>query len=170
MRRYVVWTGTMVAIWVLLWDRLTLANVAGGLVVAGVLLVVFPLAKVAEGSRLRFNPVAQVKLVLTILFDLVVSNWTMARLILARRPDVQPRVVACTMAVRNPALLSIIAIIVALSPGMMVIEHTADEELLVHALNTTDAGVRRRIARLERMVVSAFGSIEDRLRCGVTAR
>ena len=163
--RVLVWIVAITAVWVALWDRFTSANIAGGALVAVALLVVFPLPRVDDDDRLRFHPLAQLRLLGVIAVDLVRSNLAMAKVIVSPRATVRPSVVHCPMVTDSPTLMSLIATIVALSPGMMVIEATGPRTLAVHALNADDATVRGRVARLERLVVAAFGSAADRRLC-----
>ena len=62
MRRYVPYAVGLAVAWVMLWDQITLANFLGGLAVAAVLLVVFPLPPVDPQRRLIVRPWALVRL------------------------------------------------------------------------------------------------------------
>jgi multicomponent Na+:H+ antiporter subunit E len=146
--RYAAYACGLAVAWVMLWDRVSIANVLGGLLVAGVLLVVFPLRPVGEA----------------VLGDLVVSNVLVARTIISRHHRLRTGVVACPMRSDSPKVLSTVANIIALSPGMMAVDATAGPPTLyVHVLllnRQTD--VRRRVARLEALVIDAVGSGADR--------
>ena len=62
MRRYVPYAIGMAVAWVMLWDQITPANFLGGLAVAAILLVVFPLPPVDPAQRLIVRPLAVVRL------------------------------------------------------------------------------------------------------------
>jgi multicomponent Na+:H+ antiporter subunit E len=162
--RYAAYACGLAVAWVMLWDRVSIANVLGGLLVAGVLLVVFPLRPVGEAERRRVRPLPLLRLAASVLGDLVVSNVLVARTIISRHHRLRTGVVACPMRSDSPKVLSTVANIIALSPGMMAVDATAGPPTLyVHVLllnRQTD--VRRRVARLEALVIDAVGSGADR--------
>jgi multicomponent Na+:H+ antiporter subunit E len=164
MRRYLAYVVALAIAWVMLWDQVTLANFLGGIAVAAVLLAVFPLPPVAPARRLNVRPLALGRLAADVLRELVVSNVFMTREIVTPQRRLVSGVVRCPMRTDSPKLLSTIANIIALSPGMMAVDSTDGPPVLfVHVLTEQDLhDVRRRVARLERLVIEAIGSAADR--------
>ncbi len=68
------------------------------------------------------------------------------------------------MRTNSPKILSTVANILALAPGTMAVDATDGPPVLyVHVLAKDDVfDVRRKVARLERLVVEAIGSAADR--------
>lgn len=177
LRRYGFYATGLAVAWVMLWDRVSAANIVGGLLVAGVLLVIFPLRQVGEDEYVVLHPVAFGRLAASVLGQLVVSNLLVAREVISPSSELLTGIVACPMHTSSPKLLSTVANILALSPGTMAVDATSTSRsdrgtqaanppatLYVHVLKRTDIGdVRRKVARLERQVVDAFGSARDRL-------
>jgi multicomponent Na+:H+ antiporter subunit E len=164
MRRYVVYVVALAIAWVMLWDQITLANFLGGTAVAAVLLAIFPLPPVDPARRSIVRPLALARLAVDILRELVVSNMFMTREILTPDRRLSSGVVRCPMRTNSPRVLSAVANIVALSPGMMGVDSTDGPPVMfVHVLTETDLhDVRRRVARLEQLVIEAIGSAADR--------
>ncbi len=164
MRRAVPYAVGLAVAWVMLWDEITLANFLGGLAVAALLLVVFPLPPAAPGRHLIVRPIALTRLAGAVLRELLVSNVFMTREILTRRRTLASGVVRCPMRTSSPKVLSTVANILALSPGTMAVDATSDPTMLfVHVLAHGDLhDVRRLAVRMERLVVAAIGSAEDR--------
>jgi multicomponent Na+:H+ antiporter subunit E len=164
MRRYVPYVGGLAVAWVMLWDEITVANFLGGVAVAAVLLAIFPLPRVDPARRLRVRPLALARLAAGVLVELFVSNVVMTREIITPRRRLRSGVVRCPMRTDSPKVLSTVANIVALSPGTMAVDATDGPPVLfVHVLTEGELhDVRRRVARLERLVIEAIGSAADR--------
>lgn len=166
LRRNVGYAAGLAVGWVMLWDRISTANVFGGLLVGGVLLVVFPLRPVGDEDRLTLHPLAFGRLAAAIMRQLIVSNLLVAREVVSPNAELRTGIVACRMRSSSPKLLSTVANIIALSPGTMAVDATdSPPTLYIHVLSLDDiVGVRRDVARLERQVIRAFGSPIDRRR------
>ena len=164
MRRYLPYVIGMAVAWVMLWDQITIANFLGGLAVATVLLVVFPLPPVDPARRLVVRPLALVRLAAAVLGELVVSNLFMTREIVTPTQYLVSGVVRCPMRTSSPKVLSTVANILALSPGTMAVDATdGPPTLYVHVLSKGDLrAVRRMVSRVERLVIEAIGSADDR--------
>jgi multicomponent Na+:H+ antiporter subunit E len=148
----------------MLWDEITLANFLGGLVVAALLLVVFPLPLVPANRRLVVRPWALCRLAGAVLSELLVSNVYMSQEIVTPNRQLVSGVVRCPMRTDSPKILSTVANILALAPGTMAVDATNRPPVLfVHMLAHGDLGdLRRKVSRFERLVVEAIGSVEDR--------
>ena len=164
MKRYVAYAVGLAVAWVMLWDKVSVANLAAGILVAAVILVAFPLQRVSGRERRSVRPVALVRLAVAVLRDLAVSNVTVALQILSRNQELHSGIVACRMRTASPKSLSTMANVLALSPGTMAVDAIAEPPtLFVHVLTLDDPlDVRRRVARLERLVIEALGSAADR--------
>jgi multicomponent Na+:H+ antiporter subunit E len=161
----------LVAAWVLLWGGITLANVVGGVVVAGLLLALVPRPSLAEADdehddRLQIRPVAVASLAAWFAWKLVTANVKVA--IEALRPAGRSRIRTAIVAVElpgcPPGIVTLVANIITLTPGTLTMEIDADEPVLyVHELTfTTREAVRSDVYEVERRVVRAFGSASAR--------
>jgi multicomponent Na+:H+ antiporter subunit E len=154
---------SLVAVWVLLWGELSVANLLSGVVVAVAVVVVFPVGDV-EPVRHRVRPLACLRLVVFFVAELVVSTLVVARAALGGRARQRTAVLACPLRVRSAGLVTAVANLVALSPGTTPIEVVYDPPMLyVHVLRLDDpAAVRRLVSRYDHLVASAVGSDADR--------
>jgi multicomponent Na+:H+ antiporter subunit E len=148
----------LVALWLLAWGDISVANVASGIVVALGLLIAFPPQPIG-GPRVRLRPVPMARLAGYVVVQLVVSNLLVAREIVSRRSRVRTGVLAHPLREPSDAVLSVMANVIALSPGTMTVDVTSHPAVLyVHFLLLDDVdAARRAIARLERLVVDALG-------------
>jgi multicomponent Na+:H+ antiporter subunit E len=147
---------SLVALWLLLWGDLSVANVASGVLVALGLLAVFPLARPAGGTHHLVRPVALVRLVGYIAFELVISNLVVTRVILSPRPRTRTGVVACPLRTTSDRMVTVLCNLIALSPGTMMVD-VSDDTLYVHALLLRDLDkVRQDVDRLQRLLLAAF--------------
>lgn len=80
-----------------------------------------------------------VRLTLRVLWDIVVANVTVARIVLWPGSDPQPAWVPVPLAVQNPTSITLLASIITMTPGT--VSCVVDErrrEILVHALDCDD--------------------------------
>lgn len=83
-------------------------------------------------------PVA-LRLVLTVLWDIVISNVQVAWLILGPERRIQPRFIWLPLDIRDPHGIASLAGIITMTPGTLSADLTEDRRLLlVHALNVAD--------------------------------
>jgi multicomponent Na+:H+ antiporter subunit E len=148
----------LVCFWLLAWGHVSVANVASGIVVAAGLLIAFPPHRRTVAGP-SISPVGAVRLVLYVLGQLVPSNVLVTREILSRRTRIRTGVLAYPLEQPSDAVLSLMAHVIALTPGTMTVEATSDPPVLyVHFLLLNDlAEARRTLARLERLAVAALG-------------
>jgi multicomponent Na+:H+ antiporter subunit E len=151
----------MLAIWVLAWGSVSWANVASGVVVAAALLIVVPDAR-GSGRRPVIRPVPLARLAVRYLRDVVVSNAQITREVLRPRPRLSTAIVRVPLAGCTPEALTVVANLVAMTPGETPIEVEADPPVMyVHVLKFTSADeVRRGIWALRDQVLEAFGTEE----------
>ncbi len=143
-------------LWVLLWQDLSIASVVGGLVIAS--LVSGVSGRVQPGTAV-FRPFACARLVCYFLAQLVVSTIAVARSVLAPQRFVHPDIVTVEVHVTSAALLSVIASAITATPGTLAIDATLDPPaVVVHVLDGRNPDrVRASVARLEELVIRAFG-------------
>ena len=148
----------LVAFWLLAWGEITVANVLSGTVLVVLLLVTFPAAR-RSGPRARIRPVATGRLILYVIGQLVVSNVLVAREILSRRSSVKTGVLRFPLSRPSDVTTTLIASIIALTPGTMTVDVTSDPAAIdVHFLLLSDVdAARATVARLEQLVLAVFG-------------
>jgi multicomponent Na+:H+ antiporter subunit E len=149
----------LLAIWLLAWGSLSWANVLSGLVVAGGLMVALPDAR--RRARLPvIRPVPLIRLGLRLAKDLVVANLVLIREVLSPWPRISTGVVRVPLPECSDQLLTLLANLVALTPGTIPVEVERDPGVMVvHVLHLHSVEeVRQDIWSLRDLVVRAFGS------------
>lgn len=153
-----VLTITLVAVWMLLSNRLT----AGGLVLAilfGVLVPLFTSRFWPDRPKLRLGPALAAYLAI-VLWDIVVANFHIAWVILFHRNrDLRRCWLVIPLDVRSPEAISALAGTISLTPGTVSSDVSADgRSLLVHALDVADpaAETARIKARYETRLLRIF--------------
>lgn len=150
-------------LWMLLWGDFSLANLLTGILVALLVVVLFPLPPIEKQARL--HPLGICRFVMRFALDMVVSSWRLNRYILA--PG-SPHCAVLGVRMRCPGDLMLTATAVAVSavPGSTVLEvHRRSGTLYLHVLGagteSERARARRDALRLEARVVRAFGTTAD---------
>lgn len=146
----------LVALWLLAWGDLSVANVVSGVLVAVGLLVAFPVA--ADGHA-RFHPIGGLRLGGFVVRQLVVSNVIMALQILGPRRRFRPGVLAHPLQIPSDLTVTLMAGVISLSPGTMTADVAPDASAIyVHFFDLSDIEASRRtLAHLEHLVVGATG-------------
>jgi multicomponent K+:H+ antiporter subunit E len=125
---------------------------AGHVALAAVLAVAIPIATERfqpVHPRIRHWPTAA-RLALVVLWDIVVSNLQVARLILGPERRIDPRFVWLPLDLKDPYAIASLAGIITMTPGTLSADLTDDRRhLLIHALNAGDeaaliAGIKQR--------------------------
>ncbi|MDG4779804.1 Na+/H+ antiporter subunit E [Micromonospora sp. WMMD961] len=163
-RDQVVALGWLVVVWNLLWGDVNWANLVGGLLVGGAVLVFFPLPAVSFGGRLR--PWALLVFAGRFVVELVNASLHIARI--AVQPGYRPRgaIIAVRLRVPTDLNLALTAEAVSLVPGTLVLEVDRDSgTLYLHFLDSHgpgDLGVaRKRTLAVERRIIRAVGSAAE---------
>jgi multicomponent Na+:H+ antiporter subunit E len=146
----------LVVAWVLLWGRLSWANVLSGVAVVAVLLVVVP---IGGTRRAVVHPVALARLAGHFLVQLVRANVTLARTILAPRDRLRTGVVAVPLDDVSDGVLAVVVHLTALTPGTLTVEIERDPTVLyIHVTALRDReDVVRELRTTQRLAVAAFG-------------
>jgi len=143
-----VLSATLMVLWLLLVNELS----AGHLLLGALLGWAVPLYTARfwpEEVRIR-RPLVLLRFTLVVLYDIVVANVTVARLILGPAERMQPAFVNMPLALRSEAAISLLASTISLTPGTVSAFLSADRRcLIIHCLHTTEpdeliATIRRR--------------------------
>jgi monovalent cation/proton antiporter MnhG/PhaG subunit len=145
--------------WVALWGDPTVANVAGGLLAAGAVMVLF--RRRGPAARLRLRPFGALRFGAAFLIALVRGTLSVARE--AFDPDdrsIRPAVVHIVLPGATRPSLILTANAVTLTPGSVAVEVDLDgPALLVHVLHFDGPeAVRRDVAGLHAVAASAVAS------------
>jgi multicomponent Na+:H+ antiporter subunit E len=150
----------LLAIWLLAWGDLSVANVVTGLALAAALLIAFPPRRRGRLSTTRIRPLGSARLVAYVLVQLVTSNVLVAREILSRRSRVRTGVIVHHVEDATDEVLTVMANVIALTPGTMTVEVTREPAVIqVHFLLLSDVdAAHRTLARLEQLTHGVFRS------------
>ena len=162
-------------VWVVLVGQVNLVSVLGGLLLAWLVTVVFPLPPVSYAGRL--HPWGFAKLTLAVLVDLAVASATLARFAFGRR---MPRTGIVRVRLRSDSDLyqMLVSMLVSIVPGTIVLDARRSNRMLyLHVFDTPEGhhiesaaedalGIERRVvgalgSRAEQEVVRETGSQED---------
>jgi multicomponent K+:H+ antiporter subunit E len=127
----------LLLVWVLLQQSIAPAHLLSGVVLA-VLVPRLCHGFLAPPARLRAWPEA-LRLMAVVLWDIVQSNLTVARLVLDPRARPQPAWIRVPLDSRHPTAVTLFAAIITTTPGT--VSCVVDDEhweILVHALDADD--------------------------------
>jgi multicomponent K+:H+ antiporter subunit E len=129
---------------------------------AVVLAVVVPLttAPFLEPLSRVGAPVAAARLSLRVVWDIVLANIAVARLVLGPLGRMRPRFVTVPLAVTHPHSISLLASIITMTPGTVSVDVGSDRRtLLVHVLDCPDPAqaVSEMKDRYEKPILEIFG-------------
>lgn len=148
----------LVGVWVLLWGTFSWADLLGGLVVAALVLSVFPLPGITGQGRLRAAGLLRVTG--RVASDLVVSSAQVAWQSVRPGPPIRSSIVAVRLRARSEMLTALLVELLSLVPGSVVVEADADAGMLwAHVLGAdTDAAAdayRAQVHELERALLAS---------------
>ena len=145
----------LAAVWVMLVNVITLNAIVFGLIV-GIVVPLITSAYWPERPRLR-NPRMIVEYMLVVLWDIVLANIQVARIILFKRnDDMQPGWITVPLDLRTPEAITILAGTITMTPGTVSSDLADDgRALLVHCLDAPDP---------EQVVVDIKSRYEARLK------
>ena len=142
---------TLMLLWLLLANELS----AGHLLLGALLGWAVPLYTARfwpEQVQVR-RPQVLVRFLLVVLYDIVVANVTVARLIMGPAERMRPAFVTMPLELRSDVAISLLASTISLTPGTVSTFVSADRRcLVIHSLHTTApdelvATIRRRYER-----------------------
>lgn len=145
-------------VWVLLVNTLTLNAVVFGAIL-GLVVPWLTRAYWPAAPRLR-NPVSIAEYLLVVLWDIVVANIEVAKIVLLK-PDSarQPGWVSVPLDLRSPEAITILAGTITMTPGTLSADLSADgRAILVHCLHVPDPDAMRddMKSRYERRLMEIF--------------
>ncbi len=153
-----VMTVWLVAVWVALWEDLSAANVLSGLLLASMLLVLFPMRP--RGVSGAFRPAAAIRFAAYFVWKLVEASAVVTWEVLTPTNRINEGIVAIPIRGVSDTLTTLVANAISLTPGTLTLE--VDQEptvLYVHVLHLHDIeAVRRGVEYLEVLAIRAFGS------------
>ena len=131
-------SAALLAIWLLLQNSIALGQILiGGILavtISGLVARVWP-----EPVRLR-RPELLLRYLGRLLWDIVIANLEVARLILSRpMATLQPRFIELPLDLQDEFAIAVLAATITLTPGTIVVDITPDRRhLLIHGLDVTD--------------------------------
>ena len=158
---------SLLALWLLLWGRVTPANLVGGVLVIAFVLWIAPAGPAVAGASDpgRFHPVATAIFAIVFFKELMLATWQVAVLVVMPN-RVHSGVIRVQLAVHSPRIATVVANAVTLTPGTMTIDEQFNDDgivLYVHALDATDpSAIRQGVKTFERLAVRSFGNRHDR--------
>lgn len=149
---------TLIIVWLLLVNTVTLNAIVFGAIL-GVALPFLTRAYWPGAPRLR-NPRMIAEFVLIVLWDIVMANIMVARIILFKRSaDLRPAWITVPLNLRSPEAITVLAGTITMTPGTVSSDLSQDgHSLLVHCLHAPDPdAVREEIkTRYERRLMEIF--------------
>ena len=128
----------LVGVWLLLQQSMAPAHVLVALLIGWLVpLIVGPF--LVDPVRVR-RPVTALRFTLTVLWDIVTANLTVARIVLSPWSRPQPAWVVVPLDLRDPHAITLLAAVITLTPGT--VSCVVDEvhwRIHVHALDCADA-------------------------------
>jgi len=160
-RDRIVAAAGLVTAWMLLWGVFSWANLVSGILVAALVLTVFPLPPVTFAGRPR--PVGLLRFAWRFVTDLVIASVQLA--VLAVRFGHEPRGAIIRVPLRVPSdlVLTLTGEAVSLVPGSLIVDtDQASTTLYIHVIGVRDRAAverfRRSVYETEARIVRAIGS------------
>lgn len=126
----------LLVLWLLLANQLNVAHLLLGAFL-GWAVPLYTARFWPEQVKVR-RPLLLIRFIFVVLYDIVVANITVARLILGSTKRLQPAFVVMPLAVRNDVAISLLANTISLTPGTVSAFLSADRRcLIIHGLHTT---------------------------------
>jgi multicomponent K+:H+ antiporter subunit E len=128
----------LVAVWQMLVNYVSLGTLVFGLIL-GILIPLLTAPYWPDRPRLK-NPAMIVEFILIVLWDIVVANVSVAKIILFKRnEDMRPTWVTVPIDLRSPEAITVLAGTITMTPGTVSADVAADgRSLLVHCLDAAD--------------------------------
>ena len=128
----------LVAVWQMLVNYVSLGTLVFGLIL-GILMPLLTAPYWPDRPRLK-NSAMIVEFILIVLWDIVVANVSVAKIILFKRnEDMRPTWVTVPLDLRSPEAITVLAGTITMTPGTVSADVAADgRSLLVHCLDAAD--------------------------------
>jgi multicomponent Na+:H+ antiporter subunit E len=147
----------LVVVWVALWEQVSPANVLSGVVVALVVLGLFPSGADRRSGRVR--PLAAARFLAYFAWKLVEASAIVAWEVVTPRNRINEGIVAIPIRGVSDVVITVVANAISLTPGTLTLEARRSPAVLyVHVLHLRDVeAVRRDTLHLEALAIRAFG-------------
>ena len=150
--------GWLTMLWVLLWRDVSVANVASGLAVGGLVDLAQPARRGPRGAH-RVRPLALLSFIGFFAVKLVESNIVLAREVMTPTNKIRTGVIAVPIHPCSDGVVTLVANAVSLTPGTLTLEVRRLETptLYVHVLHLHDVErARHDVRELARRAAAAF--------------
>lgn len=143
--------------WAAVTGSFSLANIVFGFVLGAMALY---LIREQAGSLGYFRRAWRIlSLVLLFLYELVLSAWRVAVLVISPKMDLKPGIFAYPLAAERDVEITLLANLITLTPGTLSVDVSEDRKtLFVHAIDCSNPDLTRRdIAKgFERRIIEVF--------------
>ncbi|MEJ2346310.1 MAG: Na+/H+ antiporter subunit E [Gammaproteobacteria bacterium] len=127
----------LLGLWLLLANSVTAGQALLGLMLA--VLLPWLTRRYWPAQVTLHRPWTVVRLAARVLWDIVVANVKVARLILGRTSTLQPAFMAVPLSLENPLSITLLASIISLTPGTVTADISPDRSRLwIHGLDVPD--------------------------------
>lgn len=154
---YPVLSGALAASWLAL-TEVSAAHVVLALLLA--LLIPPALNAFLEHLPRVRAPLSAMRLILLVIWDIVLANIVVARLVLGPMARLRPAFVKVPLALKHPQSITLLASIITMTPGTVSCDVSENrQELLLHVLDCPDAQhvITRIKRRYEQPLLEIFG-------------
>ncbi len=127
----------LVVIWLLLVNQLSFGHLLLGMLL-GLVVPLYTARFWPDQVHVR-RPLLLLRFVAVVLYDILVANLAVARLILGRQDRLEPMFLELPLRLRSDVAISVLANTISLTPGTVSAYLSADRRcLIIHSLHTTD--------------------------------
>jgi multicomponent Na+:H+ antiporter subunit E len=151
----------LLGVWLLLWGEVSLANLASGVAVVALVMLLIPQTD-DDLVRPTVRPVWALRFVGRSLWSLLRANLVVALEVVRQDTKINTGIVAVPMPGCSDGLLTLVANVLGLAPGTMPVQVTVEPPVIyVHILHLDDVETSRaEVTALAQLAVRAFGSEE----------
>ncbi|WP_421842450.1 Na+/H+ antiporter subunit E [Mycobacterium sp.] len=149
----------LTAVWVLLWDVLSVATALSGLLVAVAITTLLPMPPVPVQGKV--HPLSLLRLILRVAWYLVVASVQVSWLAVRLGPPPPTAVLRVQLSIKSDLVLVLAVSLLTMIPGSIVLE--IDQLRRVIYLHVIDVGsarsierFHRQVAEVEQLLVAAF--------------
>lgn len=127
---------SLVVIWLLLVNQLSFGHLLLGLIL-GIAVPLYTSRFWPDHVHVR-NPMVLLRFIGVVLYDILVANVVVARLIIGRQERLEPAFLVMPLRLETDVAISVLANTISLTPGTVSTYLSADRRcLIIHSLHTT---------------------------------
>jgi len=128
---------SLLAIWLLLVNQLNFGHLLLGALL-GLAVPLYTARFWPDHVHVR-NPMVLLRFIAVVLYDILVANIAVARLIMGRQERLEPAFLVLPLRLETDVAISVLANTISLTPGTVSTYLSADRRcLIIHSLHTTD--------------------------------